>query len=285
MQGTPSDVLRHAEGYLGRHGIESPRRTAEVLLAFVLGTDRASLYSRRDGLSAAEAELFRRAVYRRCAGTPVQHLTGRQAFRHLDLEVRPGVFIPRPETEVVVGAALDELDQATGGLPVVIDVGTGTGAIALSVKRERPGALVHATDLSPDAVRLARANALRLGLDVAVHQGDLLDPLPIDLRGRVSVIVSNPPYLDRGDYAELRPEVRADPELALVGGTAVHGRLVERAPEWLGPGGSLVMEIGAEQGPDVTALLHGNFATVQVVADLSGRDRVVLGRLPERPGA
>src|SRR5437867_4378812 len=149
----------------------------------ILGTDRAGLYARTQGLDVREARTFGRALCQRCTGTPLQHLTGEQAFRRITLEVRPGVFVPRPETEVLVGLALAEVGGVPG--PLVVDVGTGTGAVALSVKHQRPDATVFATDLSAEAVDLARSNASRLGLAVTVLEGDLLDPLPAELLGRV----------------------------------------------------------------------------------------------------
>ena len=125
----PSEILRRATAYLERHGVDAPRASAEILLADVLVTDRAGLYSRTEGLSAAQARAFGRSLCRRCGGVPLQHLTGRQQFRHLDLVVRPGVFVPRPETETVVDAALAEVADVLD--PVVVDVGTGTGLIAI----------------------------------------------------------------------------------------------------------------------------------------------------------
>lgn len=272
----PSEVLRRATTYLERHGVQGPRETAEVLLASILRTDRAGLYSRSEGLGAAEARAFGRALCRRCAGHPVQHLTGRQAFRGLDLAVVPGVFVPRPETEWLAEAALAMLE---GERPVVVDVGTGTGAIALAVKAERPGARVIATDLSPEAVRLARGNADRLGLDVEVLVGDLLAPVPGGLAGRVDLVVSNPPYVDPDDAADLPVEVRFDPPLALFGGTEVHRRLVEEAPGWLRRGGGLALEVGDGQAGEVAAMLRDRFDDVRVLTDLAGRDRIVTGRM------
>ena len=273
----PSEVLRRATRYLDAHGVESPDATAEVLLQHVLGTDRAGLYARAEGLSSAEAKAFGRALCRRCTGEPLQHLTGRQQFRRLELEVRPGVFVPRPETEILAEAGLTAVDDVRD--PVVVDVGTGTGAVALAIKSERSGASVWATDISPEAVDLARQNADSLELDVAVLQGDLLDPLPRDLLRTVDLVISNPPYVATEEFESLPPEVRADPELALLGGTDVHRRLVEESPRWLKTGGVLVVEIGAMQGDEVAALFgDGAFEAVRVLPDLAGRDRVVIGR-------
>ena len=274
----PSEVLRRAAVYLDRHSVESPQATAEVLLIHVLRTDRAGLYARTEGLDAREARMFGRAICQRCAGTPVQHLTGEQVFRRLALEVRPGVFVPRPETEVLVEHALGALGDDEG--PVVVDAGTGTGAIALAIKDERPGAKVFATDRSPEAVELAGANAERLGLDVTVIEGDLLQPLPADLRGWVDLVVSNPPYVPPEELEDLPPEVRADPPLALVDDGAVYGRLAAQALRWLRDGGALALEIDARRGPDVAEVLRRDFVDVRVESDLAGRDRVVVARAP-----
>jgi release factor glutamine methyltransferase len=140
----PAQVVRRAADYLERHGVESPVPTAERLLAHVLETDRAGIYA-RSGLSTQEARRFGRALCRRCAGEPLQHVTGEQGFRRLVLGVRPGVFVPRPETEVLVQAVLDELRSVDS--PLVVDVGTGTGAVALALADELPSATVHATDV------------------------------------------------------------------------------------------------------------------------------------------
>jgi release factor glutamine methyltransferase len=274
----PSDVLLRAADYLDRHDVDSPKETAEILLMHVLRTDRAGLYARVTGLNAREARMFGRAICQRCTGTPVQHLTGEQAFRGITLEVRASVFVPRPETEILVGHALSTLGDRED--PVVVDAGTGTGAIALAIKDERPDATVFATDLSLEAVELAGANAARLGLDVTVIEGDLLEPLPADLRGWVDAIVSNPPYVPPEEMDDLPAEVRADPRLALAGGTEVHRRLAEQAPRWLRSGGALAVEIDARQGEEVSGLLSRRFVRVRVERDLAGRDRVVLARMP-----
>jgi len=273
----PSDVLRRATGYLERHGVESPRETAEVLMMTVLRTDRARLYSRSAGLSSAEARLFGRALCQRCAGTPLQHLTGEQPFRRISVRVQPGVFIPRPETEALVGEALDELGDVDD--PVVVDVGTGTGAVALAIKDEWPGAKVFATDLSPEAVELARANAARLSLEVTVVEGDLLDPLPEELRGWVDLVVSNPPYVTEEELQDLPAEVRAEPRLALVGGTQLYERLAIQALRWLRDGGVLAVEIGGSPGADVVKVLD-SYMDVRTLPDLAGRDRIVVARRP-----
>ncbi|MGH2591795.1 MAG: peptide chain release factor N(5)-glutamine methyltransferase [Actinomycetota bacterium] len=274
----PSDMLRRAGDYLERHGVESPLATAEQLMMHVLGTDRAGLYARSDGLDTREARMFGRAICQRCSGTPLQHLTGRQAFRRIDVQVRPGVFVPRPETEVLAGHALEALDGTEA--PVFVDVGTGTGAIALAMKHERPDARVFATDVSPEAVELARANAARLGLDVTVVEGDLLAPLPEELRGWVDLVVSNPPYIAPEEFDDLPSEVKADPELALLGGIEVYERLAAESLRWLRDGGVLAVEIGASRSEAVADVLGASFMGVRVERDIAGRDRVVLARRP-----
>ena len=274
----PSEVLRRAADYLDHHGVESPQATAEILLRHVLHTDRAGLYARTEGLDTREARMFGRAICQRCSGTPVQHLTGEQAFRRLTLEVRPGVFVPRPETEVLVQLALDELGEGEGTL--VVDAGTGSGAVALAIKDERPGARVFATDRSPEAVELAEANAKRLGLDVTVLEGDLLQPLPIDLRGWVDLVVSNPPYVPPEELQDLPPEVRADPTFALIDDGAIYERLAGQALRWLRDGGALIVEIDGRRGPEVSQILRRDFVDVRVQPDLAGRDRVVVARAP-----
>jgi release factor glutamine methyltransferase len=273
----PAEVVSRSADYLGRHGVEEPRDTAEALLQYFLGTDRAGLYARAEGLDTRTAKQFGRALCQRCHGVPLQYLTGEQQFFDLVLGAAPGVFVPRPETEVLVERALEVVPD--GG--VVVDVGTGTGAIALAIKRFRPATRVLAIDRSGEAAAVARANASRHALDVEVLEGDLLEPLPSELRGMVDLVVSNPPYVSREEYDALPPEVRAEPFEALVGGTDVHRRLAEDAPGWLRAGGWLVVEIGDGQAEEVRDLLAGRFESVDVLPDLAGRDRVVRGRLAD----
>jgi len=274
----PSDVLTRATAYLERHGVDSARESAEALMMTVLSTDRAGLYARTEGLSMSEARTFGRALCQRCVGIPLQHLTGEQAFRGITVRVRPGVFIPRPETEVLVDVALGCLGARQGS--VVVEVGTGTGAVALAIADERPGSSVFATDLSPEAVELARENGARLGLSITVLRGDLLEPLPLELRGDVDLVVSNPPYVTAVEYEDLPAEVRADPRLALVGGTRIHERLAAEARGWLRPEGALAVEIGAAQGGEVAKVMERSYEDVRIVPDLTGRDRIVVGRRP-----
>jgi release factor glutamine methyltransferase len=275
----PAEVLRRAASYLDRHGVQSPVPTAEALLSDVLSVPRIELYTRQDRLSSAEARRFGRALCLRCTGTPLQHITGEQGFRRLTLAVRPGVFVPRPETEVLVEHCLATIEDNPE--PVVVDVGTGTGAIALAIADEHPGARVIATDLAPEAVALAAENAGRLALTVSVLQGDLLDGVPPRLRGALDLVVSNPPYVEPREMPGLPADVRADPSLSLVGGIDGYRRLFAAAVPWIRPGGSIAVEIGQTEGAAVSAAAtSAGFDRVRVLPDLLGRDRVVLGRRP-----
>jgi release factor glutamine methyltransferase len=275
--GRPAAALRRASATLARHGVESARANAEILLASTLGTNRAGIYARAEALTAAERRAYDRVVRRRCAGTPLQHLTRDQPFRRLTVEVRPGVFIPRPETEVVVEIALEQLEGSADA--TIVDVGTGTGAIALAIAAERPGTRVIATDVDPNAVALARANAARLGLGVEVRGGDLLEPVR-RLRGRIDLVVANPPYLSADELASLPPDVLADPEPALLPARPrLYGRLAAAAVEALRRRGALVVEVAPRLAPDVVSEFERvGLDRVAVRRDLTGRERVVVGR-------
>ncbi|MGH2641968.1 MAG: peptide chain release factor N(5)-glutamine methyltransferase, partial [Actinomycetota bacterium] len=260
-----AQVVRRAAEYLERHDVESPVPTAERLLAHVLGTDRAGIYA-REGLTSQEAKLFGRALCRRCVGEPLQHVTGEQGFRRIVLRVRPGVFVPRPETEILVGTVVGEL--ASVAEPVVVDVATGTGAVALAIKDEVPDATMFATDLSPEAVELARENAHALGLSLAVLEGDLLEPLPADLRGRVDAVVCNPPYVAEEARDTLPAEVLAEPPLAVFGGIEIYERLFAQSIGWLALGGIVAVEIEeTAAGVVAKAAAHEGFEEITVRRD------------------
>lgn len=248
-------------------GVASPRLDAEVLLAHALGVDRTQLFLDPDAPVEGDAvHAFRDAVRRRSVlREPVAYITGTKGFRRLDLHVDARVLIPRPETEHLVEAALT-LPQGAR----VVDVGTGSGAVALALKDERPDLEVHATDVSEDALHVAYANAQRLGLDVTFHHGDLLARTP-----DVDAVVSNPPYVEAA--ARLAPEIaRHEPAGALFAGPdglAVVRRLVPAAVE---RGASFVaIEVGDGQPPHVAALAPAGW-DVRVVPDLAGIDRVVV---------
>jgi release factor glutamine methyltransferase len=266
--------------------VESPEAEAETLLTHVLGRSRAELYGgSHDPLSADAAGRLEELVTRRVGGEPLQYLTGHQAFRRLDLAVGPGVLVPRPETEMVVEHALGRIAGVAS--PVVVDVGTGSGAIALSIGVERPDAIVWATEVSGAAATWARLNLERGGAgNVTIVEGDLLAPLPEDLRGAVDLVVANPPYLAAAQLASLAPDVRDhEPPVATVSGPTgleVPARVVEEAFAWIRPGGWLVMETWPGQADDLLALLSARYADAAVHPDLTGSLRIAEGRKAAR---
>jgi release factor glutamine methyltransferase len=218
---------------------------------------------------------------RRAAGEPLQYLTGVVGFRRIELSVGPGVFIPRPETELLVERALQLLPRRG----IAVDVGTGSGAIALALADERPDARVLATEASAPALEWARRNRARLGLSVELLDCDILSGLPQELRRGVDVIVSNPPYIAPEEEDSLPPEVVAheprDALFAPVHGTAAHRRIARSSRRWLRPGGWLVLEIAPNQGERVTAMFEEEgYVHCDVSTDLTGRPRIAAARNP-----
>jgi release factor glutamine methyltransferase len=266
------DALDSAVVALEAAGVDTPRLDAEVLLAHVLGVDRARLVIDRErAVEGPAVRAFQDAVRRRSVGRePVAYITGVRGFRRLDLHVDARVLIPRPETETLVEAALALPHGAR-----VVDVGTGSGAVALALKDERPDLDLVATDTSPDALAVARANAARLGLDVALVQGDLLD----GVAGAIDAVVSNPPYVEDG--APLMPEIaRHEPAVALYAGAdglTVIRRLVAQVAA--SDARFIALEVGMGQAPDVAAVLRdAGFPDTATHMDLAGIERVVVGR-------
>jgi release factor glutamine methyltransferase len=271
------DALDSAVIALTAAGCDTPRLDAELLLAHVIGVGRAAIISDPErGLEPEEARMFMDFAARRREREPVAYILGSKGFRTIELAVDARVLVPRPETEHVVEAVLD--------LPVrarVADVGTGSGAIALALKAERPDLDVVATELSPGALAVARANAARLGLEVELLQGDLLDPVS----GPLDAVVSNPPYVATGD--PLPPEVgRHEPREALFGGADgldVIRRLIPAAAA--SGAGLLALEVGAGQAAAVAELMGAaGYGSVAVARDLAGIERVVVGRADSSEG-
>ncbi len=280
-------ALRAATRRLQAAGILNAAWDAELLLRHVLGWERARLLTSGDApLAAPDRERFDALVAQRAARRPLQHITGSQAFWRHEFRVTRDVLIPRPDTEVLVEAALDALRPMRA--PLLADVGTGSGCIALSLAHERPDARVHALDVSEAALQVARDNARRLGLEerVSFHLGDLLAPLHA-LSGMLDVVVSNPPYVDPSTAATLAPEVaQHEPHVALFGEGSAYGhyeRLIPQARRALKTGGRLLLEIGAGMALRVAQLCreHG-FDVLAVHRDLPGIERVVDARLVER---
>jgi release factor glutamine methyltransferase len=275
---TVAEVLRGATDYLAGRGIPSPRVDAELLLASALNLERIELYTQHDRpLTEAERASARELVARRGAREPLAYVLGDWDFHRLTLKTDRRALVPRPETEVLVERCLELLDGLPG--PRVLDVGTGTGAIALALKSERPDADVVATDMSAAALALARENADALGLDVAFVEADLVS----GVEGPFALVVSNPPYVLAEELDDLEPEVREwEPRAALVdeGQTA---RLVADARTFLD--GRLVLEVHEARATEIAAALDtAGYAEVKVGVDLAGRDRVVEGAWRPKTG-
>ncbi|HEX8702742.1 MAG TPA: peptide chain release factor N(5)-glutamine methyltransferase [Myxococcaceae bacterium] len=276
-------VLTWTTQHFEKRQVDSPRLTAEVLLAHVLNANRVRLYVDLDRpLSKEELASFRALIERRMAGEPTAYLTGVKEFYNRPFKVDARVLIPRPETELLVEAALHALPKDAPSQ--ALDVCTGSGCIAISLAAERPQASLLATDLSPGACALARENAEALGVAsrVTILQGNLFEPVPAD--ARFALIVSNPPYIGSGEIPGLSAEVRREPHLALDGGAdglALLRRVVEGARRFLIPGGLLAMEIGETQGAAVRELLQSaGYADARVEKDLERRDRMAFGTQP-----
>ncbi len=281
------DYLLRATTYLERHQVASPRLNAELLLANLLGITRLDIYTGFDRpLSEADADAYRDLLAKRASGWPLQYLTGEAGFRGLTLEVRPGVFIPRPETEVLVEKALEVLPAVEAD---VLDLCCGCGNIAVSVARERPLARVTAVDIGPAAVETCRGNAESCGVSdrVTVMSGDLFGPLE-EAGLAFDVMVSNPPYVPSGCREGLPVEVREfePPEALFAGpdGTDCIRRIIEGAPGFLREGGWLVLEVDESHAGAVAGDLLAGWAPVEVFEDLTGRPRVVRARLAAETG-
>lgn len=281
---TVRELLADVEARLRAAGVPTPDVDARWLVRHVTGWSGSDLLVRsEDAVPARAGQQLAALAARRAAREPLQLVLGTIGFRHLDLEVRPGVFIPRPETEVLAGEAVNV--TPAGG--VVVEPCTGTGAVACAVATEAAPRLVVATDSSPAAVDLARRNAARCGATVTVLAGDLLAPVDPALRGRVDVLVSNPPYVAEAEVAGLEPEVRDwDPRDALVAGPTGHevsDLLIAGAAAWLTPRGWLLLEVAATRATETAGrAVEAGLDGVRVVADLAGRDRVVVARAPAR---
>ena len=276
------DEIAVAASRLAEAGVESPRADAEMIAAHVHGVPRGALHTVPD---AAFDPRYWDDVARRASREPLQHITGRAYFRYLELEVGPGAFVPRPETEVMTGWAIDALREMDTAAPVVADLGTGSGAIALAIAQEVPGAQVHAVEADPLARKWADRNIARCAAAaphtagrVTLHDGDFASALP-DLGGAVDLVISNPPYIPIGSWVP--PEVgEYDPATALWGGADGLDpiRVIERAARQLLRGGGLVaVEHGAPQGAAVYWVFseEQGWRDTRNHCDLAGRDRFV----------
>jgi release factor glutamine methyltransferase len=269
------DALAAVAERLRAAGVETPHVDAEILVAHVLGVPRATLaVDRAQPLRSEEQKALESLAARRAAREPLQYVLGEWGFRRLTLRVDPRALIPRPETEVTVERALAAISRLQA--PSVLDVGVGSGAIALAIADEHPRARVVGIDSSAKALQLARENALRCELDVELRRHDLLSGLP---PGPWDLAVANPPYVLEAERNGLAPEVRDwEPAEALF----EHGEtdaIARSAIDVLAPGGALVLEVGTPRAGEVAALLRElGYRDVEVTPDLAGRDRVVEGR-------
>jgi release factor glutamine methyltransferase len=276
---TPLRLIAWTQGFFAKGGVDAPRLTAEILLAHALSCDRVRLYLDFDKpLGAPELAAFRELVRRRAAGEPTAWLTGRREFLGHVFRVDPLVLVPRPETELLVEAAIALLPQEG----TLLDLCTGSGCIAISAALARPDARVVATEISTEALAVARENAAALGAAVEFLEGDLYGPVAAG--ERFDLIVSNPPYVPAGEIEGLSREVRREPRIALDGGKDgldVIRRIVSCAPSRLRPDGLLVIELHETHAVPLPALcLAAGFGEAVVHRDLAALPRWVVARLP-----
>lgn len=281
---TVREIIFEATQKLEEAGIPSARLDAEVLLAFLLRCDRlAFIKSPDDTLSEKQLADFDRLIARRAGGEPVAYLTGRKAFWSFVLKVNPTVLIPRPDTEVIVEEALSVVRQESWIRPRILDIGTGSGAIALALAREIPDASVTATDISKAVLKTAQKNAaaLKLNHSIVFLEGDLFEPVG----GRFDMIVSNPPYIGAEEYESLPAGVKNfEPEEALRAGQTgleFYEKLIYQAHGYLKENGWLLLEIGARQKQEVRAIFEAHkdfYERIDVREDYAGLPRVIKGR-------
>ncbi len=281
---TIAALLTEAQADLASRHVGTPRLDAEVLLSHILQTDRTSLYTRlQRPLSAAHKRQFTELIARRKQREPLAYITGSREFWSLEFHVDRHVLIPRPETEIVVHTALRLLHKTALATPVILDIGTGSGCIAVALATELPQAALWALDIEDAALALARQNARRHAVDARLTfcQGDLFAPIS-HLTERFHLIVTNPPYIDRETLGTLQPEVRHwEPQRALDGGQDgldFYRRLLYHSPNYLRPGGWLVMEIGQGQKDVIlqVAQVQCRLSIQSCVQDYAGYDRVVV---------
>lgn len=265
--------------FFAEKGIDTPRLDAEILLAHVLGKERIYLYAHYDEpMTADERAAYREMVKKRANRLSVAHILGMKAFMGLDFQVNEDVLVPRPETEMLVETILNH--AAVGDSASILDLGTGSGAIVLSILHERPDMTGTGVDISPKALAVARENGERLGLSARVQwlESDLFAAVP---EHSYDYIVSNPPYLTAADMQQLQPEVRHDPALALFGGVDgldFYRRIAKAAPTYMHAGSLCAVEVGAGQSQAVASLFTetGLFSLKEIVTDYGGIERVVV---------
>jgi len=272
-------LLAEAADLLGAGGVPSPQVDAELLLSHVIGVPRAML--RRASIDGTQRTVYLEMIAARARRVPLQHITGSTGFRYVDVEVGPGVFVPRPETELLAGWAVEAASAITDRQPVVVELCAGSGAISLSIVREVPRAVVHAVELDPAAHAWAERNLAESGVDLRL--GDMADAFG-DLDGTVDVVVANPPYIPVDAWESVAPEARDhDPALALWSGDDgldAMRTLEQVAWRLLRPGGVVGAEHADAQGESAPAVFVGRWSEVRDHPDLAGRARYVTARRP-----
>ena len=271
-------ILRNATAELDAAGIESARLDAEILLAHVLNCRRLYLYvDAEKNVSPEQINRYKNLIERRIEKFPVAYLTGQREFFGLNFAVTPNVLIPRPDTEILVQIAIEKLSKIDA--PIFLDIGTGSGAICISILKQLKTARAVTVDISADAVDCAKFNAEKFGVDdrINFHVGNLFEFLRDQ---KFHAVISNPPYIPTKDLATLQDEVKREPKIALDGGLDglnFYRRIVDATPNFLFDGGFLAVEIGINQADAVKNLMSKNFVDVEIFRDLSNIERVVCG--------
>ena len=284
---TVKRILDWIEGYLAEKGIDNPKLSAQWLVSDALGCSRLELYTDLDRpLTDVEREMLRDFTKRRGSGEPLQYITGKTDFRFITLKVQPDVLIPRPETEVLVSEALSACSVSPDKEEfIAVDLCTGSGNIACSLAHELPNAQIFATDISPAACALALHNAESLGLSdrLSVLEGNLGSALPADLKGRVELLISNPPYIPSGVLASMDAEVvDYEPALALDGGDDgldIFRRILVVAQDFLCPAGIMAVELFEESLENAAQLSRdAGFQNVRIATDLAKKPRILIAQ-------
>ena len=281
------ETINNAHARLAAVSIPDARRDAELLLCHSLGRNRAWLITHfQVALDEGIRRIFEGAVQRRSEREPLQYIIGRQEFWGLDFTVTPEVLIPRPETELIIESAL-RIGGGKDASLTIADLCTGSGCLAISLAKEREQAQLFATDISATALVVAMENARNHEVSARIRflEGDLFEPLgELDLRGRIDIIVSNPPYIPSGDLGALQPEVRDyEPGMALIAGpdgTEIQKRIINEAPEFMKKNGALILEMGLGQAAALAAFFkeNGKYRAPEILNDLAGIERVIVAR-------
>jgi len=283
------ELINWATCYLEKKGVDSPRLNAELIAGKIKGRPRIYFYLEPDlSFSEEEMGLFKKEIRRRGRRVPLAYITGEQYFMEYRFLISPGVYIPRPETEILVEEACKILEEQRKFTPlIVVDIGTGSGNIAISIAKKIKTARIYAVDISPLALRIAQINAqlnkTHQGIDFLL--GDLFSPLEKkNLMNKVDLIVSNPPYVDSRQMRSLPPEVKKEPVVALDGGKdglSFYKRIIPESSLWLKKGGWLVLEIGYNQAKEVIQIITeegGHLNSPRVIYDLDGNSRLIIAR-------